>query len=56
MVAEHSIYDHDIKKEIKILVKLLYLFSIIQFNMMELLAIIQVKAGKFVIKELHSAR
>ena len=56
MVAKHSIYDHDLRKEIKILVKLLFLFYIIQFNMMKHLAIIQVKAGKFVIKESHSAR
>ena len=55
MVAKHSIYDHDLRKEIKIL-KLLFLFSIIQFNMMKHLGIIQVKAGKFVIKESHSAR
>ena len=55
MVAEHSIYDHDLWKEIKMLVKLL-LSPIIQFNMMKVLAIIQVKASKFVIKESRSAR
>lgn len=55
MVAEHSIYDYDLWKEIKMLVKLL-LSPIIQFNMMKVLAIIQVKASKFVIKGSRSAR
>ena len=55
MVAEHSICDHDLWKEIKMLVKLL-LSPIIQFNMMKVLAIIQVKASKFVIKGSRSAR
>ena len=54
MVAKHGIYDHDLKKEIKILVKLLFLLSIIEFNMMKLLAVLQVKTGKFVMKESNS--
>ena len=43
MVAEHGIYDHDLRKEI------------MEYNMMKLLALLQVKAGKFVIKESHGA-
>ena len=50
MVTEYGVCDHDLRKEIKILVKL-FLFSIIVFNTMNLLAILEVKVGKTVIKE-----
>ena len=36
MVLEHGICDHDLRKEIKILVGILLLFSIIVFNMINL--------------------
>ena len=42
MVADHDIFDHDLRKEIKILAKL--------FGMKHL-AILQVTASKAVIKE-----
>ena len=45
MVVEHDICDHDLRKEIKILIKLLFLFSKIVYNIMKLLAKVQVKAG-----------
>ena len=45
--------DHDLRKEIKILVKL-FLVSIIVFNMINLLAILLVKVGKTMIKESYS--
>ena len=51
MVTDCGIRDHDIKKEIEIIVKLLRLFSAIKFNMMELLAILKVKACKTMIIE-----
>ena len=51
MVTDCGIRDYDIKKEIEIIVKLLWLFSAIKFNMMELLAILNVKACKTMIKE-----
>ena len=52
MVPEHAVCDHDFKKENKILKKT-FLFSIITFNMMKLLAIIHIKAAKTVFKESH---
>lgn len=52
MVAEHGVYDHDLRKKIKILVEP-FLFSILVFNMVNLLAILQVNAGKTMIKESH---
>ena len=42
-------------KRFKKTVKILILFSIIVFNMMKLLVILQVKAGKVMIKETHGA-
>ena len=42
-------------KRLKKTVKILILFSIIVFNMMKLLVILQVKAGKVMIKEKHGA-
>ena len=51
LVAEHGIYDHDLRKKVKILVKILFLFSVLVFNMINLLVILQVKVGKTVIKE-----
>ena len=45
-----------ISEDIKILVKLLFLFCIIEFKMMKFLTILQIKTGKFVIKVPHSAR
>ena len=53
---EHSISDHDLRKEIKIIVKMVFLFFIKLFRMMQLLAILQVKAGKTMIKESCSTR
>ena len=50
IVAQHDTCDHYLKKMIKILVKHV-LFSIIVFNMMKLLPILQVKASKTMIKE-----
>ena len=50
MVTEYGVCDHDLRKEIKILVKL-FLLSIIVFNTMNLLAILEVKVGKTMIKE-----
>ena len=44
----HDIYDHDLWKKIKIIVKLLLLFPVIASNMMKLL--VKVKAGKTMIK------
>ena len=37
-VADHCIYDHDTSKDMKIIVKLLFLFFFIIFNEMKLLA------------------
>ena len=44
IIAEYGVCDHDLRKEIKILVKP-FLFSIILYNM-KLLAILQVKQVK----------
>ena len=52
MVAEHGVYDHDLRKKIKILVEP-FLFTILVFNMVNHLAILQVNAGKTMIKESH---
>ena len=54
MVAEHGLCDHDRRKVINILVKT-FLFSIIVFNMIKLLAIRQVKVGKTMIKESYKS-
>ena len=54
MVLEQGICDHDLRKEIKILVEILLLFSVVVFNMMNLLAILQFKGDKVTIKESHS--
>ena len=51
MVAGYGTCDHDLKNEIEILVKLLLSFSAIVFNITKLLAVLQVKAGKTMIKE-----
>ena len=51
-VAEHDACDHDLRKEIKILVER-FSFSILVFSMLKPLAILQVKAGKTMIKESH---
>ena len=51
-VPEHDACDHDLRKEIKILVEP-FSFSILVFSMLKLLAILQVKAGKTMIKESH---
>lgn len=40
MVVENVVIDHDLWRKIKILVKT-FLFSILEFNMMKLLAITQ---------------
>ena len=50
MVAKHGVCGHDFRKEIKILVQTFFL-SIIVFNMMQNLPMLQVKAGKPMIKE-----
>ena len=50
IVAKHVICNHELRKEIKIVQKT-FLFSIIVFKMMRLLAIRQVKAGKTMTKE-----
>ena len=52
MVAEHGTYDYDLMKEIKVIVKLLLLFSFIVLTMIKVVVIIQVKAGKTMIKYL----
>ena len=50
MVAEHGACNHDLKKEIKILVKSFLLFIKV-FNIMKLLSILPVKEGKTMIEE-----
>ena len=50
MVAEYSVRDHNLRKEIKILITH-FLFFILVSKMMKLLAIAHVKAGKTIIKE-----
>ena len=52
MVAEHGTYDYDLMKEIKVIVKLLLLFSFIVLTMIKVVVIIQVKAGNTMIKYL----
>lgn len=54
MVLEQGICDHNLREETKILVEILLLFSVLVFNMMNLLAILQVKGDKVTIKESHS--
>ena len=56
MALENGTCDHDLRKEIKILVKNLILLSIVVFNMVKLLGTLQVKAGKAMIKESYSSR
>ena len=56
MVPEYGACNHDFCKESKVLGELSLVFSIIAFNMIKLLATIQVKAGNNMIKELYSAR
>ena len=48
MVVEHGIYDHGLRKEIKILVEILFLFTMILFSKMKLLVMLQVKASKLI--------
>ena len=49
LVAKYGINDHDHRKEINVLVNLSSLFYIVVFNIMKLLALLQVKAGKSMI-------
>lgn len=56
MVQDYGACNHDFCKESKVLGELSLVFSIIAFNMIKLLATIQVKAGNNMIKELYSAR
>lgn len=51
MVADHGISVHDLKKGIKMIEKLVFLFFAIVFNM-NLLAILQTKPA--IIEESHS--
>ena len=51
MVAEHVVYDHNLREEIKIFGKT-FLFPIIVYNM-KLVAILQVKADDTMLKESH---
>ena len=48
MVVEHGICDHGLLKEIKILVEILFLFTMILFSKMKLLVMLQVKASKLI--------
>ena len=48
-------YGNDLRKKIGLFVKLLFLSSIILFNLVKLLDIPPVKVGKTMIKESHSA-
>ena len=43
MVVEHGICEHGLRKEIKILVEILLLFTMILFSKMKLLVMLQVK-------------
>ena len=56
MVPIHSLCDHDLRKEIKIFIKIWVLFSIRLFNTVKLLAILQIKASKTIIKEFYITR
>ena len=49
MVVDHGIPDHDLRKDIRIIASLMFLLSVIFFNMMKVLA--KVKAGKTVTKK-----
>ena len=51
MVADHGTCDYDLRKEIKIIVKLLLSFSIIVLIMIKFVVILQVKADKTMINE-----
>ena len=51
MVYWHISYDHEFGKEIDIFVQVLFLLSIIIFNLMRILTVLQITAGKTVIKE-----
>ena len=53
MVADNGICNHDLTNEIEVLVKHLFLFPVAMFNMMKLLAILQVEAGKTIINGLN---
>ena len=53
MIADHGISDLDNRKDIKLIEKLLSLFSVIVFDM-KVVAILQVKAGKAIVKESYS--
>ena len=48
MVVEHGICEHGLRKEIKILVEILLLFTMILFSKMKLLVMLQVKASKLI--------
>ena len=50
IIFSKILVDHDLRKQIKILLKP-FLFSIRVFNLIKLIAILQVKAGKTEIKE-----
>lgn len=38
MVVDHGIPDHDLRKDIRIILSLMFLVSVIFFNMMKVLA------------------
>lgn len=53
MVADNGICNHHLRNEIEVLVKHLFLFPVVMFNMVKLLAILQVEAGKTMINGLN---
>ena len=53
MVADNGICNHHLRNEIEVSVKHLFLFPVVMFNMVKLLAILQVEAGKTMINGLN---
>ena len=51
MVVDHGIYDHDLRKEIKMIVKLLLLLCVIAHKIIKRLSILYVTASETMIKE-----
>ena len=56
MVGDHGTCYYDLRKEIEIIVNLLLWFSIVVLIMIKVIVILQVKAGKAMIKKSYSAR
>lgn len=56
MVGDHGTCYYDLRKEIEIIVNLLLWFSIVVLIMIKVIVILQVKAGKAMIKKSYGAR